>query len=315
MGTTRFAINDGVNIAYQVVGTGTPDILVYSSAVLPMDSIDEEPSLARFHRRLASFGREIRFDLRGVGMSDPVSLAEPPTLEQWARDAVSVLDAVGSEQAVVFAPRDTSLHALMLATMFPERVASLVLFNGTARMARDDDYPVGVPQHLLDRFIVVNMDPEASSRGFDLLSFAAPSMADDDAFREWWVKAGYRGASPAAARAIQSVYMGADVRAVLPFVQAPTLVLHRRNNELVRVGHGRYLAEHIPGAEYRELEGADDRPFEDIQYTMLARLIAALTSAYPVLGIVGHSDIAPARKTDPGPYFDWSRLPEIPRID
>ena len=150
---------------------------------MPMDCIDDEPSFARFHRRLASLGRMIRLDLRGVGLSDPVSPSEPPTLEQWVHDVITVLDEVESERAVVFAPRDTSLTALLLATTFPARVASLVLVNGHARLARADDYPFGVPEHILGRFLEVNMDPDATSRGFDNLALLAPSVADNDAFR------------------------------------------------------------------------------------------------------------------------------------
>src|SRR5262245_35573238 len=159
-----------------------------------MDSVDDEPSLARFHRRLASFGREIRFDLRGVGMSDPVSLSEPPTLEQWVRDAIAVLDAVGSEHAVVFAPGNSSPHALLLAATFPARVSHLILINGTARIARAEDYPAGVPERLLEGFVEANMQPGTSSDGFDFLTLAAPSVVANDAFRDWWVKAGHRGA-------------------------------------------------------------------------------------------------------------------------
>jgi class 3 adenylate cyclase len=254
----RFTKSGAVHIAYQVLGAGAPDILAFSSAVLPIDSVDEEPSLARFHRRLASFGRLIRFDARGVGLSDPVVPAGSVTLEQWVEDALAVLDAVGSKQAAVLAPRDSSLQGVLLAATFPERVASLVLINGTARMARAEDYPVGIPQRMLDRFLEVNMEPDAVTQGFDFLAAAGPSVAHDESFRAWWVKAGYRGASPTTSRAVQAVNIRADVRPVLPFVRVPTLVLHRRANDVTRVGHGRYLAEHIPGARYVELDGADD---------------------------------------------------------
>ena len=272
----HFARNGTTSIAYQVLGTGALDILTFSSAVLPIDSMDEEPSLARFHRRLASFGRLIRLDLRGIGLSDHLS-GDQTSLEDWVQDAVAVLDAVGSQRAAILAPRDTALHGILLASMFPERVASLVLINGTARMARAEDYPVGVPQKILDSFIEVNTNPEAVAQGFDFLALAAPSVARDDVFRAWWVKAGYRGASPAMARAVQAIYVQADVRPVLSLVQAPTLILHRRSNAMVRVGHGRYLAEHIPNARYVELEGADDLYWVGDTETMLDEIEEFLT--------------------------------------
>ena len=240
------------------MGLDAPDLLAFSSSVLPIDSMNEEPSLARFHSRLASFSRLIRFDLRGVGMSDPVVPSSPPTLEQWVGDAVAVMDDAGSAKAAVFAPRDTSLEAILLATSHPDRVSALVMVNGTARFARAPDYPVGIPEPLLERFLQLNMEPDAVERGLDYLGLAGPSVAGDKAFRAWWNRAGNRGASPATSRTIQAVYLRADVRPLLPLVRAPTLILHRRDNAVTRVGHGRYLAEHIPGAKYVELPGADD---------------------------------------------------------
>lgn len=254
----RYARSDDVDVAYQVLGTGPPDILAYSSAVLPIDSISEEQSLCQFHDRLASFGRLLRFDMRGVGMSDPVSRSAPPTLEQWMHDAVAVLDAAGSEQVALFAPRDSSLQAIVLAATYPSRVSSLVIVNGTARMTRAENYPVGIPEHVLDRFLEVNTTPDAVQQGFDYLALMAPSVAADESFRSWWNRAGYRGASPATARAIQSVYFQADVRPLLPLIQMPTLILHRRDNPAVRVGHGQYLAENMRNAKYVELPGSDD---------------------------------------------------------
>jgi pimeloyl-ACP methyl ester carboxylesterase/DNA-binding CsgD family transcriptional regulator len=255
----RYARSGSVDIAYQVLGKAeAPDLLMFSSATLPIDAMSEQPMLDRFHRRLASFSRLIRFDLRGIGMSDPIAASDPPTLEQWARDAVAVLDAAGSEQATVFGPRDTSLHSIYLAATFPDRVRALVLVNGTARFARAPDYLIGVPPEILEDFLEVNMEPDAVERGFDILAVAAPSAVNDAAFRAWWVRAGNRGASPSTARAIQRAYVFSDVRQLLGLLRMPTLILHRRDNVFTRVGHGRFLAEHIAGAKYVELSGADD---------------------------------------------------------
>jgi class 3 adenylate cyclase len=211
-----------------------------------------------FHSRLASFSRLIRLDLRGVGLSHPVLPSDPPTLEQWISDAVAVMDSAGSVRAAVFAPRDTSLSAILLAVTYPERVGALVIVNGTARFARAPDYPVGFPEPPLERFLQLNVEPDAVERGLDYLAFAGPSVAKDRAFRAWWDRAGNRGASPTTARAIHAVYLRADVRPLLSLIRVPTLVLHRRDNAATRVGHGRYLAEHIPEAKYVELPGADD---------------------------------------------------------
>lgn len=292
-----YAKSGDVDVAYDVVGIDSPDLLAFSSAVLPIDSVNEEPSLARFHDRLASFSRVIRFDMRGVGMSDPVTPSSPPTLEQWMHDAVAVLDAVGSKRTVLFAPRDSSLHAILLATTYPDRISSLVIVNGTARAIQAEDYPAGIPQRVLDRFLEVNMESNAVERGLDYLAIAAPSVAGDRAFRTWWDRAGHRGASPATARAIQAVYLHADVRPLLPLIQTPTLILHRHDNAVFRVGHGRYLAEQIPGAKYVELPGADDLYWVGDTDEMLDEIEEFLTgirrgpNAERVLATVVFSDI------------------------
>ena len=210
----RYAKDGDVYIAYQVLGgVESPDLLAFSSALLPIDSMNDEPSLARFHHRLASFRRLIRFDEQGVGLSDSVSPSQPPTLEQWMQNALAVMDAAGSERAAVFAPRDSSLEAILLAATYPDRVSELIFVNGTARVARAEDYPVGVPQRVLDRFLETNMEPDAVERGLDMLSQFAPSVAGDRAFRAWWNRAGNRGAGPATARLIDRVRVQADVRA------------------------------------------------------------------------------------------------------
>jgi class 3 adenylate cyclase len=274
----HYARNGSIHVAYQTLGTSSDrDLLIFSSAVLPIDSMDDEPGLARFHRRLSRFARVIRFDARGVGMSDPIDPDGSTTLEHWVEDAVSVLDAAGSRRAAVLAPRDSSMQGVLLAASFPQRVSALVLINGTARFARADDYPAGIPQVILDRFLDLNMDPDAVEKGLDYLSLAAPTAAADPSFRAWWVKAGYRGASPSAARMIQSVWLRADVRPVLPFVRVPSLIIHRRDNDAIRVGHGRYLAEHIPGARLVELDGADDLYWVGDTDEMLAEIEEFLT--------------------------------------
>jgi DNA-binding SARP family transcriptional activator/class 3 adenylate cyclase len=299
---TRYAKSGDVDIAFQTSGADAPDLLMFSTAVLPIDSMDEEPSLARFNDRLASFSRLIRFDVRGVGMSDTFAPSSPPTLEQWIQDAVAVMDAAGSERAAIFGPRDASLQAILLATTYPDRVSSLIIVNGTARLARADDYPIGVPQRILDRFLELNMEPDAVERGLDLLTTAAPSVAHDDSFRAWWNRAGNRGASPARARAMQAVYQQADLRPVLPLVRVPTLILHCRDNAMFRAAHGQYLAANIPEARYVELPGADDLYWVGDADAMLDEIEEFVTGVRPgprpdrVLATVLFTDIVGSTK-------------------
>jgi len=258
---TRYTRRDGVNIAYRVVGSGDVDLLWYSGApLLPMECIEDEPHYARFLDGLASFTRVVQFDARGIGLSDPTSPSDPPSLEQWVDDAVAVLDAVGCRDVAVLAPRDATLTAVILATRHPERVARLIVINGFARTRRADGYPFGIPDHLVDRFLASNTDPtrEVEEGPTDpFLSYAAPSVAGDAEFRRWWERSGRQGASPATAQAILTIGLNTDVRPLLDLVRAPTLVLQNRDTFMYRADHGRYLAEHIAGARYAEVPGVD----------------------------------------------------------
>jgi class 3 adenylate cyclase len=277
---TRYAkTTDGVHIAYQVIGGAPLDLLVFSGGLVPIDTMDEEPSLARFYRRLASFSRVVRFDPRGSGMSDPMSPSSPPTLEQWVQDAVAVLDAAGSRRAALFAYGPAVQEAVLLSVTFSSRVVALVLVNGSARLAEGPDYPIGFPRAVLEAFSEINFEPDAMQRGFDVLSLTSPSVGNDPAFRRWWDRAGNRAASPAMARALMTLRVEADIRDLLPLIQVPTLIVHRRDNQLLPVGHGRYLREHIPGAKYVELPGADNLYWVGDTDQMLDEIEETLTGA------------------------------------
>jgi len=255
---TRYASCGGMEIAYQVLGDGPIDVLVLPGPMLiPIDSIDEEPSMYRFHRRLASLGRLIRFDLRGVGLSSRVPSLDMIGAEFWAADAIAVLDAAGCEQATVFAPGYTATTGIVLAADYPERVRNLVIVNGAARATWAPDYPFGAKLDTSEPFWTVAMEPDAIEQGLDVLRAVAPSVARDEAFRAWWDRSGNRAASPSMARAVSEVIAGADVRDRLSRITAPTLILHRDRAAFIPAEHGRYLAEHIAGARYVELPGAD----------------------------------------------------------
>ena len=277
----QYARSKGASIAYQTVGTGSVDLLVMSGYAYPIDAIDEEPSYARVDRRLASFSRLLRFDMRGCGLSDPVDPSTPPTIEEWAQDALAVLDAAGSRKATILSGWAIIAPAIVLAVNNPDRVQSLVLVNAAARFLRADDYPAGVPERLFARLAEVTLLPDAVERGFDALAVRAPSVADDPTFRAWHDRAGNRGASPATARLLGDVFNHADVRSLLPNITVPTLVIHRRDNQWTRVAHGRYLAEHIPGATYLELPGADDLWWVGDSNAILDEVEEFMTGARP----------------------------------
>ncbi|MET0452011.1 MAG: adenylate/guanylate cyclase domain-containing protein, partial [Mycobacterium sp.] len=253
---TRYASRGDLDIAYQVLGDGPFDLVVMPGPFIPIDSIDSEPTMYRFYRRLSSFCRVIRFDHRGMGMSSRIG-ADKVTPACWAEDALAVMDAVGSERATLLASAFTAMSALVLAAEHPERVSGLVLLNAAARAMWAPDYQVGAHFGGANPFTTVAMEPDAVEQGFDVLRLVAPSVSRDQAFRTWWDAAGNRAASPSMARRSSQALVEADARETLPSITSPTLIMHRDECHFVPVGHGRYLADHIAGARYVELPGSD----------------------------------------------------------
>jgi class 3 adenylate cyclase len=254
---TRYASCGETDIAYQVFGDGPVDLLVLPGPLIPIDSVDMEPSMYRFHRRLASFARVIRFDQRGIGLSSRVPSLDMLGPKFWAQDAIAVMDAVGCERATILAPGFTSLTGLVLAADYPQRVNNLVLINGAARTLSAPDYPMGAEVGASDPFTTIGIEPDAVEQGFDVLGIIAPSVANDDAFRSWWDMAGNRAASPSMARAFIKKIREADVRDTLERIAVPTLILHRDNPGFSPVEQAHYLAERIAGSRLVELAGED----------------------------------------------------------
>ena len=252
---TRYAKCGDLDIAYQVLGDGPTDLLVLPGPFVSIDSIDAEPGLYRFHRRLASFARVIRFDQRGMGASSRNLSMMGPSF--WAEDALAVMDAVGCERATVLGSGWTGMSGLVLAADHADRVARLIVISGSARALWAPDYPIGAQVDGENPWGTVALDPDAVDRGFDVLQIIAPSVCDDRTFRQWWDVAGNRAQSPSEARASLDILARADLRETLARITVPTLVVHREGAVMIPVEHGRYLADHIDGARYVELPGAD----------------------------------------------------------
>jgi len=253
---------DGGHVAYQVLGDGPLDLVcVGYGNLISIDMRDEEPHFGRFERRLSSFSRFIRFDQRGVGLSDPIAPERPPSIEQGVEDLIAVLEAVGSERAALLAVGNSCQASLLMCAEHPERISSLVLMHCYARLVWAEDYPWGVPRAGIDAFLDSVLDLDTSEATVDDVRLLTPSLASDPEYRAWWRRAGRRGASPATARAMLSAALLADVRSTLPLIKVPTLVLHRTGNELRSIGHSRYLAENIDDARLLELPGNDNLPF------------------------------------------------------
>jgi class 3 adenylate cyclase len=257
----QYAKSGDLHVAYQVLGDGPVDLLALNNGGTIWIDRDEEPHWAAFDRRLASFSRLIRFDPIGLGLSDPLDGGCTATIEGRVRDAIAVLDAVGSSRAAVLGVSEGGIVSMLLSATHPGRVSAQVLMHCWARLVRDADYPWGLPQHVLDRFVAGVTDPTYSGESIDDLAMSAPTLARDPEFRSWWKHAGQRVASPASARASNVLAISADMRTVLPLIKTPTLVLHRSDNELIGIDHGRYLAANIAGAKLVELSGRDHLPY------------------------------------------------------
>ncbi len=195
---------DGAHLAYSISGAGPLDALYVASGTISIDSWDDEPHTARYYRRLGAFLRLVRYDMRGVGLSDPLGLRTPETIEGMAGDAYAVLDAIGAQQVALIAEDGGASVALELAATHPERFSALVVINGYACLVADDDSPNGIPRPIIEAFLTQNTDPDErwDLDGADDLALMAPSLQHDLTLREWWTRSSRRGASPATARAL-----------------------------------------------------------------------------------------------------------------
>jgi pimeloyl-ACP methyl ester carboxylesterase/class 3 adenylate cyclase len=251
----RYARSSDVNIAYQVTGGGRFDLVLISGFVSHLDNDWEHPSPARMLERLGSFARLIRFDKRGTGLSDrAVGL---PDFETRMDDVRAVMDAAGSERAALFGYSEGGPLAVLFAATYPERVRALALYGTYAKRSEpDEDYPwCETPEERASYASEVERE-----WGIDAdLTRMAPG--GDEEFKRWWMTRARAAASPGSARDLVVMNSQADVRAALPAVQAPTVVIHRTGDRDANVEEGRYLATHIPGAKFVELPGDTHVPF------------------------------------------------------
>jgi class 3 adenylate cyclase len=239
-------------IAYQVLGQGPPDLVITGASLGHLDITWEDPGLALFLRSLASFSRVILFNRRGTGASDPLPPDPLPPWESYAEELAAVLDAVGSQRTAILAELDAA--AIFFAGTRPERTSALILVHTSAKGVASPDYPIGVPPEAAEA-LLAQFDQLWGTEA--MAAMLVPSRAEDARFRRWLAKAQRTSLNPRAAQPYLRAMIDLDVRSILPLVQAPTLILHRRDVQSFSVEEGRYLAEHIPQAKLVELPGAD----------------------------------------------------------
>jgi pimeloyl-ACP methyl ester carboxylesterase/DNA-binding CsgD family transcriptional regulator len=251
---TRYAKAGSVNIAYQVVGDGPVDLVLSFGWVTHLDLAWSVGPLARFLDELASFSRLIVFDKRGTGLSDRVHPDTLPRLEQRMEDVVAVMDAAGSERAVLFGTLGGAAMCGLFAATHPERAAALILYGAFGKL----EPATGLLARLADtqELALDRVEREWGTEGVGL-AFWAPSLLDDEETNAAYLRLTRSGASPGSARSLMTLGYQIDWEAVLPSIRTPTLVLHRTGDLVVPLRQARKLARDIPGARFVELPGID----------------------------------------------------------
>jgi class 3 adenylate cyclase/esterase/lipase len=249
----RYAKSGDLHIAYAVQGDGPIDLVWIPPWISQVEYLWAEPSLERVMARLTQFARVITFDRRGSGLSDPLFGA--PTLEDQMDDVLAVLDAAGSESAVICGTLEGGPMAALFAATFPERTDALVMYATFARATWAPGYEFAWPAEIRDQHMEAGI--KQWGQGW-VTAGVAPSKVQDPGFMEWAGRLERLAASPATIRRIFDLIGEFDVRDVLPSIRVPTLVMHRRDDSFIKVDHSRYIASKIPGARYVELEGEDN---------------------------------------------------------
>lgn len=275
---TEYARSGDLHIAYQVVGQGPLDLVYVPGWVSHVELAWEEPTLARFLSRLASFSRLIVFDKRGTGLSDRVPHAGQPPLEERMDDLRAVMDAAGSERAAVFGFSEGGNLSALFAASYPQRTTALLLFGTFARRIWSPDYPwAPTPEQRRQQFEHVERE---WGRGMDLEQYV-PSKLNDEAFIRRLAAYFRSAASPGAAVALLRMNTEIDIRHVLPAIHVPTLVMHRTGDRSANVEEGRWMAQQVPEARFVELPGEDHMPWVGDQDSVLDEIQEFLTGDRP----------------------------------
>ena len=238
---TRYALNGDLRVAYRASREGPRDIVIVPTWFTCCEILPELPSLQGWAEAMTSLGRVIFLDQPGSGASDPVTPDALPTLEQWTDSITAVLDDLGSREAVLYAVDGALATAALFAATSPSRTSALVVCEGYAH------------------------SPFTSEEGIAFLSAmwgtgkyqhaVNPDMPWNEEIRATWARHDRMAVSPATVALMARLLFELDVRAVLPTIRVPTLVLHHADDAIIPPAKGKYIAEHIPGAKYVELAG------------------------------------------------------------
>lgn len=250
---TCYTKSGRINIAYQVFGSGDKDLVYIPGWISNIDLMWDCPPLATFFKELSKVVRIILFDKRGTGLSDRVS--DLSTLEERMDDIRAVMDAVGSEKAILFGHSEGGSVSALFSATYPDRTAGLITFGVFAKRRWSKDYPWAPTDE--ERQLVYDMiDNHWGSGEMDLVSLA-PSMENNKEFMDWLARYFRSGASPSAALALTKMNTQIDITGILDSIAVPTLLLYRTHDVDVKVEEGRFISEHIEGAKFVEFPGVD----------------------------------------------------------
>lgn len=267
---TYYAVGgNGLHIAYQVVGSGQPDIVFVPGFVSHVERIWDEPRCRALLSTLAQTGRLILFDRRGVGLSDRVGA--PPTVQATAEDLETVMNAAGCKRALLIGASEGGPGCVHFAAQYPQRLSGLVLYGSLAKGSRTSEYPFALTREQYDvwlRRLIRNWGGPAE------ISTFAPSLVGDALAENWWAGLLRAASSPGAIKAVLESLRDTDVRSLLPAIVTPTLVLHRRNDRAVRIDAGRHLSDGIACARFVELEGDDHWLWAGNQHQFLEEFVS-----------------------------------------
>jgi pimeloyl-ACP methyl ester carboxylesterase len=275
---TRYAKSGDVHIAYQTVGDGPLDLVWVQGWVSNVEAMWDVRPMARFVERLASFSRVILFDKRGTGISDPVPEEELPSLEVRMDDLRAVLDSVDSERTALLGHSEGGNMCVLFAATYPERTTALITFSVYAKRVRSPHYPWAPTPDEREAWL---RDVERTWGRTDDIVNLAPSLQHNPTLLEQAARYWRLSASPKAAVALGRMNTQIDVRAVLPTIRVPALVMHRTGDRDINVEEGRYIASRIPGARYVELPGADHFMWTEDSERVLDEIEEFLTGVRP----------------------------------
>ena len=271
----RYARSGDVEIAFRTLGEGGIDLVFVQGWLSHLNVLWENPSYRRFCERIAGFTRLILFDKRGMGLSDRVEVG---TLEERMDDIRAVMDAAGSECAVLLGVSEGGPLSILFAATYPERTQALVLCGAEVKEDITEDWPWGESTRE-DHARGMARVPELWGSGAGMIGYVWPSAAEDEQLHAWMGRLQVEAATPRVAVAFMDMAHEIDVRDVAPAISVPTLVLHSPHDAVCHVENARFLGRTIRGATYAELSGVDHVVWGDCADEIVAHTREFLTGA------------------------------------